>query len=86
MQLRLMKFEKIEVSAYSGYKLNEHPVSFRFRGNDYSIVKVIDRWYEGTHVSCSPCLNYFKVKAGDGKKYILRYNSLFDVWSIMIYD
>ena len=81
-----MKFEVIDVNAYSGYKHNERPISFRFQGKDYKVVEIVDRWYEGSVESDKPCMNYFKVKAEDTREYILRYNSLFDKWSILIND
>ena len=81
-----MKFEIIDISAYSGYKHNERPVSFRFQGKDYKVVEIIDRWYEGSLESGKPNLNYFKVRAENAEEYILRYNSLFDKWSVLIND
>lgn len=77
-----MKFEKISVEAYSGYKVNERPVSFLFRGRWFRVVEIRDRWYEGRSVS--PQLDYFKVRADDHRDYLLRYNSLFDIWSIIV--
>ena len=79
-----MKFEKISVQAYSGYKVNERPVSFEFRGRSYRVVDICDRWYEGYCRSVQ--LDYFKVLAEDRQYYILRYNSLFDAWSIVLDD
>jgi hypothetical protein len=81
-----MKFEKIEVYAYSGYKSNERPKSFRLRGKVCNIVEIIDRWYEGSMDPPGYHMNYFKVKTDDGTQYVLRYNGLFDVWSIMTGD
>lgn len=81
-----MKFEVIDVQAYSGYKHNEKPISFRFQGKDYKVVEIVDRWYEGSVESNKPYMNYFKVRAEDAKEYILRYNNLFDKWSILIKD
>ena len=81
-----MKFEVINVNAYSGYKSDERPASFRFQGKDYKVVEIVDRWYEGSVESKNPCMNYFKVKAEDSREYVLRYNSLFDKWSILIND
>lgn len=79
-----MKFEEISVEAYSGYKVNERPVSFLFKGRWFRVVEIRDRWYEGC--SGSGQLDYFKVLADDNRDYILRYNSLFDVWSILLTD
>ena len=79
-----MQFEKISVQAYSGYRANERPVSFAFRGSQYRVVEISDRWYEGNDGPAQ--LDYFKVIADDRRHYILRYNSLFDAWSIMVDD
>ena len=81
-----MKFEVIEVSSYSGYKLNERPTGFMFRGNTYTINEIVDRWYEGGSEAQQPVLSYFKVKVDEGTEYIIRYNSLFDCWSILLKD
>ncbi|MCX5895005.1 MAG: cytoplasmic protein [Proteobacteria bacterium] len=79
-----MKFEIIDVSCYSGYKLNEKPLSFRLRGTEYRIIEVIDRWYEGNASSAMQCINYFRVRTEDGMEYIIRYNELFDKWTLLI--
>jgi len=79
-----MKFEKILVAAYSGYTCNERPVSFQFRGREHTVDTIIDRWYQGAVRAHEPNMEYFKVKTATGETYILRYNGLFDVWSIML--
>jgi len=76
-----MHFERISVQAYSGYKVNERPVSFSLRGRRYRVIEIVDRWYEGYNGPAA--LDYFKVIADDGQSYILRYNSLFDAWSLL---
>ena len=78
-----MKFIEVEVCAYSGYMANERPVSFRFKGRQYHIIRIIDRWHEWPQNQAGPFLNYFKVETNSEEQYILRYNSLFDVWSVM---
>ena len=81
-----MQFEVVAVKAYSGYRVNERPVSFHFRGREYIVQEIIDRWYEGGPDSGSVSMDYFKVLADDGREYILRYNGLFDAWAVMIQD
>jgi hypothetical protein len=77
-----MQFEKISVQAYSGYKANERPESFIYRGRQYRVVEIADRWYEG---SSGPVqLDYYKIIADDRQEYILLYNGMFDAWSILI--
>jgi hypothetical protein len=81
-----MQLEVIEVRCYAGYKSNERPVSFSLRGREYHIIEIIDRWYEGSADSSMPLINYFKVKTDDGGHHIIRYNRLFDKWSLAIQD
>jgi len=76
-----MNFERIRVHAYCGYKANERPESFSFRGRQYYVVEIADRWYEGGYGPVQ--LDYFKVIADDQHEYILRYNSLFDAWALL---
>lgn len=76
--------EVISVECYSGYKVNETPRAFTFRGRRYKIIEVIDRWYEDGIKSNLPQLDYFRVKADDKQEYILRYNSLYDKWAILV--
>ncbi len=81
-----MNDERIQVECYSGYQANERPKAFTFRGRRLEILDVVDRWYEGGVDPQRPQIDYFKVKAGDGKIYLLRYQSLFDAWSIHVCD
>jgi hypothetical protein len=77
-----MDFEQITVECYSGYKVNERPIAFIYRDRKWRVVEIIDRWYEGGTESGRPALDYFKVRTEAGDIYILRYNSLFDSWSL----
>jgi hypothetical protein len=81
-----MQFEQIDVSTHSGFKADERPVSFIWRGRHYRIDAVIDRWYEGGIEAGAPALNYFKARTDTGSQYLLRYNSLFDAWAIALPD
>ena len=62
----------------------ERPTAFYHENKRYEVVEVLDRWYEGGLNPKGLKLDYFKVRAGDGLEYVLRYNSLFDVWSLMV--
>ena len=81
-----MKFELIEVEAYSGHRLNERPLSFVFRGKIHEVREVRDRWHEGGQEPGTPQLSYFKVITTEGQEFLLRYNSPFDAWAILIND
>ena len=83
-KLNDMQYEGIEVECYSGYKANERPVAFTFRGTRLEVQDIIDRWYEGGHVASRPETSYFKVRTPESQVFIIRYQSLFDAWSIRI--
>jgi hypothetical protein len=77
-----MPYEKIPVECYSGYKVNERPVAFTFRGRRWEVAEIVDRWYEGGLQPGHPQVNYFKVRTAEGNLFLLRYVALFDAWSI----
>jgi len=81
-----MQFEQIDVSSHSGFKANERPVSFIWRGHEHLVQEIIDRWYEGGMKAGDPVLNYFKVRADISREYLIRYNALFDAWAIALSD
>lgn len=55
---------KVRVHCYSGHKADERPVRFALGGRDHFVEEIIDRWY-------GPSDSFFKVRADDGKLYIL---------------
>ncbi|MFC1610339.1 hypothetical protein ACFL6C_05225 [Myxococcota bacterium] len=77
-----MRFERVEVECYSGYKVNERPVALTFRGKRHRVSKILDRWYEGGKTSEDPTLDYFEIRTDTGEVLLLRYNSLFDAWCV----
>lgn len=79
-----MQYERVDVECYSGHKVNERPLAFTFRGNRLEITEIIDRWYQGNPNSQQPSLDYFKVRTATSEEYIIRYNTLFDAWSVLI--
>jgi hypothetical protein len=56
---------KVRVECYAGFKAEERPVRFNLEGHDYFVEEVLDQWY-------GPDDAYFKVRADDGNRYILR--------------
>jgi hypothetical protein len=56
---------RVEVECYSGRKADERPVRFRLDGHEYIVEEVLDQWDGPEQV-------FFKVRADDGKVYILR--------------
>ena len=65
----------VYVDAYSGYKANEQPRQFELDEQVYEIAAVENQWY-------SPNAIFFKVRTGDGKRYIQRYDESADAWSL----
>ncbi len=76
--------ERIEVESYSGYRLHESPRKFIYKKRRYVIQEIIDRWYEGGMKPDAPVVSYFKVRADDGKQYLIRYDSFHDEWTMVI--
>jgi len=69
-----MEFFTVEVSCYSGYRLNESPRRVTFDGRAHDIVDIPDRWYGVGYM-------YFKVRLADGTVMLLRYDEWDDVWT-----
>lgn len=78
------RLERVAVECYAGSRANELPRAFTHAGKRIIVAEVVDRWYEGGLYPASPRLDYYKVRSGDGADYLLRYNSLFDAWALLI--
>jgi hypothetical protein len=72
----------LKVECYSGYKAEERPLRFAFKGGTpsraYEVKEVLDQWY-GVGYCC------FKVLADDGDIYILRHQAEEDAWLLESY-
>jgi len=66
---------RIYVDAYSGYRANERPRQFCLDEDVFEIAAIEDRWYD-------PNAEYFKVRAVNGKRYLLRCDSQTSGWSL----
>ncbi len=77
-----MEFEVVEAKTRDEYRGAQEPVSFTWRGTEYRIEQVIDRWYEGRVDSTRMPMLYFRVKTGSGELFILRYHEFFRTWSM----
>ncbi len=69
------RLKTIQVSCYSGYKADERPINFTFRGQKLTVEEIIDRWY-GINVS------YFKILANDQKIYLIKYDHDEELWTL----
>jgi hypothetical protein len=79
-----MHYERIQVMCSSGNLSVERSVSFSHKGRQHLVAEIVDRWYEGGQRRGRPAMYYFKVRTTNGEEFILRYNTLFDAWAVLI--
>jgi hypothetical protein len=63
----------VQVECYSGYQVDERPVRLKLGEETLEITEVEDRWY-------SPGATYFRVRAANGDRYVLKHMEAQDVW------
>ena len=66
---------EMHVECYAGYRGDERPLRFTFRGHTYEIENIDDQWH-------SPDATYFRVRAQDGNFYVLRHDNGHDSWRL----
>jgi hypothetical protein len=79
-----MQFESVEVLTRDEYKGAQDPVSFVWRGKEYRVEQVVDRWYEGGIDATRLPMLYFRVRTVAGEVFIIRYHQFFRAWSILM--
>ena len=67
------------VEAFPGYKGEKTPRSFTLEGKTLLVECVVDRWYSETH-------SYFRVKASDGQRYVLRLDLDDERWELVMLE
>jgi hypothetical protein len=67
--------DEIHVECYAGYRADERPLRFTLSGCVFDVEEVEDRW----HSLGATC---FRVRANDGKSYVLRHDEDMDVWTL----
>ena len=68
--------EEVEVKAYSGYRANERPLSFRLGERTLAVTALLETRRDPAH-------DCFRVLAEDGGKYLLRWHRKTDRWSLL---
>jgi hypothetical protein len=66
---------EMRVECYAGFKADERPLRFIWRGHNFEIMEVEDKWY-------SPDATYFRVLVQDGDRFVLRHDEPQDVWTV----
>lgn len=80
----MKRFEIVQVECYAGYKSNEAPRAFFRDGRRIKVAEVLDRWYEGGISRRTVPQDYYRVLTVEGDVAILRYNHVFQRWSLML--
>lgn len=76
--------EPVEVECYAGYRSDETPRNFIYRGQRKEIAEVIDRWYQGARDPEWPIADYFRVRTTEGHLYLLRHDREGDRWYLVL--
>jgi hypothetical protein len=63
----------VSVSCYAGYRGEQEPRKFILGKEMRNVVSIVDRWLDPRH-------RYFKVRADDGRDYLLRHDERTSVW------
>lgn len=66
---------KIRVECYAGYRGEEEPRVFTLAERRFAVVEILDRWLD-------PRRRHFKVKADDGRRFVLRHDTASDEWEL----
>lgn len=66
---------KIRVECHAGYRGDEEPRAFTLGERRFAVLEILDRWLDPRH-------RYFKVKAEDGRHFILRHDTVSGEWEL----
>ena len=66
---------KIRVECYAGHRAEEEPRAFTLGATRLAVIEILDRWMAPEH-------RYFKVKAQDGRTFVLRHDTASGDWEL----
>ena len=75
-----MKLTPIQVESYAGSKADETPRRFTSDELLVEVQEVLDRWHQLESTPEWPRADYFKVRAADGRAYLLKHDLERDKW------
>lgn len=78
-----MKTIPITVETYSGYKADEHPVSFNWNNRKFEIKEISDRWHQSDPTVDWLVIHYFKVRTTTDMECILKHDIEIDQWFLV---
>lgn len=70
---------QVRVICYSGYRGEETPRRFYIGSRLIEIAEILDRWLATEH-------RYFKLRSAEEDLYILRHDSLTDIWEMTLFE
>ncbi len=73
-----MKLHDIQVSTYSGYKADERPLRFVFKGETHTIKEIINQTYE--EIPGKGLRRVYDIKTDEGLTFKLFYEENQDRW------
>jgi len=73
-----MKLHNIQVSTYSGYKADERPLEFVFKGKTHTIKEIITQTYE--EIPGKWLRRVYDIKTDEGLTFKLLYDENQDRW------
>ena len=66
---------KVRVACHAGHRADEQPRAFQLGERRFAVVEILDRWLDPRH-------RYFKVKADDGRQFVLRHDTMSNEWEL----
>lgn len=81
-----MKFRHAKVKTFDSHRHPGRPVSFSVTEDELEVDEIIDRWSEAYQDPNFFPDDFYKVKASDGKVYILKYSTLFKSWWVKEFE
>lgn len=79
-------FVPIEVQSYAGYKADETPRAFVLHGRWFFVEEIIDRWHQADKDPTAPSADFYKVRASDGRLFLIRRDNESQEWSLRAGD
>jgi hypothetical protein len=69
------KTMQITVECYSGYRGEQEPRAFTLGQRRFEVLEILDRWLGPAH-------RHFKVRADDGRSFVLRHDTVSGEWEL----
>jgi hypothetical protein len=72
----------VRVVSYAGWKGEERPMAFYDGDGEHRVLEIQERWVESDALSGGSSKWYFRVKADDGKEYLLSHDATKKQWCL----